>query len=118
MCNLSSTCEQLPLFYIVTNNIFTCAIAIGNNVCVLYYKEVFFFLFALVACWCRQVMAQAVTLRATAVFVLMHSGIVNGYQLLRDAHTVLEPHRGTAAFFFFYSLSSFFHFFFLCVCHS
>ena len=29
----------------------------------------------------------------------MHSGIVNGYQLLCDAHTVLEPHRGTAAFF-------------------
>ena len=25
-------------------------------------------------------------------FVLMHSGIVNGYQLLCDAHTVLEPH--------------------------
>ena len=34
-------------------------------------------------------------LRASAVFVLMHSGIVNGY------HTVLELHRGTAAFFFF-----------------
>ena len=26
------------------------------------------------------------------------TGIVNGYQLLCDAHTVLEPHRGTAAF--------------------
>ena len=37
------------------------------------------------------------TLRATALFVLMHSGIVNGYQLLCDAHTVVEPHRGTAA---------------------
>ena len=38
----------------------------------------------------------------------MHSGIVNGYQLLCDAHTVLEPHRGTTAFFFlFYSLLSF-----------
>ena len=49
---------------------------------------------ALVACRCRQVMAQAVTLRATALFVLMHSGIVNGYQLLCDAHTVLEEHRG------------------------
>ena len=44
--------------------------------------------FALVACWCRQVMAQAVTLRATAPFVLMHSVIVNGYQLMCDAHTV------------------------------
>ena len=25
--------------------------------------------------------------------VLMHRGIINGYQLLCDAHTVLEPHR-------------------------
>jgi len=40
----------------------------------------------------------------------MHSSIVNGYQLLCDAHTVLEPHRETAAVLF--------HFFFLCVCHS
>ena len=32
--------------------------------------------------------------------VLMHSGISNGYQLLCDAHAVLEPHRGTAVFFF------------------
>ena len=32
-------------------------------------------------------------LRATAIFVLMHSGcIVNVYQLLCEAHTVLEPH--------------------------
>ena len=39
----------------------------------------------------------------------MHISIVNGYQLLCDAHNVLEPHRGTAAFFYFlfYSLSSF-----------
>ena len=73
---------------------------------------------ALMACWCRQVMAQAVTLRATALFVLMHSGIVNGNQLLCDAHTVLEPHRGTAAFFFFLITIILFHFFFLCVCHS
>ena len=57
-----------------------------------------FLLTALVACWCRQVMAQAVTLRATARFALMYSGIVNGHQLLCDAHTVLEPHRGTEAF--------------------
>ena len=54
------------------------------------------------ACWCRQVMAQAITLRVTIIsLVLIHSGIVNGYQLLCYAHTVLEPHRGTAAFFFF-----------------
>ena len=37
----------------------------------------------------------------------MHNGIVNGYQLLCDAHTVLELHRGTAALFLFYSLLSF-----------
>jgi len=42
-----------------------------------------------------------VTFRATVLFVLMHSGIVNGYQLMRNAHTVLEPHRGTAAFLYF-----------------
>ena len=67
------------------------------------------------ACWCRQVMAQAVTLRATALFVLMHSGIVNGYQLLCDAHTVLEPHRGTAAFFFFTHYRPFPLFLFMCL---
>jgi len=72
-------------------------------------------LVALVACWCRQVMAQAVTLRATALFVLMHSGIVNGYQLLCDAHTVLEPHRGTAAFFFFTHYRPFPLFIFMCL---
>ena len=48
-------------------------------------------------------MAQAVTLRATALFVLMHIGIINGQQLLCDAHTVLEPHSGTAAFFFLFT---------------
>ena len=52
-------------------------------------------------------MNSLATLRATSIFVLMHSGIVNGYQLLCDAHTVLEPHRGTAALFLFYSLLSF-----------
>ena len=52
------------------------------------------------ACWC-QVMAQAVTLRATTLFVLIDSGIVNEHQLQCDSHTVLEPHRGTAAIFYF-----------------
>ena len=42
------------------------------------------------------------TLRATEIFVLMHSGIVNGYQLLCDAHTVPEQHRGIAALFLFW----------------
>ena len=36
----------------------------------------------------------------------MHSGIVKEYQLLCDAHTVPEQHRGTTALFLFYSLSS------------
>ena len=53
---------------------------------------------ALVACCCRQVMAQTDTFRATSLFVLMHSGIVNGFQLLCHAHTVLEPYMGNAAF--------------------
>jgi len=55
------------------------------------------------------------TLRATSLFVLMHSGIVNGYQLLCDAHTLLEPHRGTADLFLFYSLLSFPLFLFMCL---
>ena len=56
------------------------------------------------------------TLRATVLFVLMHSGIVNGYQLLCNAHTsVLEPHRGTAAFFFFTHYRPFPLFLFMCL---
>ena len=50
--------------------------------------------------------------------VLMHTaGIVHGYQLLCNAHTVLEPHRGTAAFKNFTHYHSFL-LFFICVCHS
>ena len=68
------------------------------------------------ACWCRQVMAQADTLRATVISrVLMHSVIVNGYQLLCDAHTVLEPNRGTAAYFFFTRYCPFPLFLFMCL---
>ena len=37
----------------------------------------------------------------------MHSGVVNGHQLLCDAHTVPEKHRGTADLFVSNSLSSF-----------
>ena len=47
------------------------------------------------------------TLRVKLLFVLMHSGIENGYQLLCIAYTVSEQHRGTAALFLFYSLSFF-----------
>ena len=36
----------------------------------------------------------------------MHVGIVNGYQLLYNAHTMPKQHRGTRALLF-YSLSSF-----------
>ena len=60
----------------------------------------------LVACWC--LIAPTVnSVEGKNTLVLMHNGIVNRYQLLCGAHTVLEPHRGTAAFFLFYSLSSF-----------
>ena len=38
--------------------------------------------------------------KGNITLVLMHSSIVNEYQLPCDAHTVLEPHRGTAAFFY------------------
>jgi len=59
---------------------------------------------------------QLTTLRDTKFFfVLMHSGIVNGYQLLCDAHTVSEQHRGTSALFLFYTIVLFR---FFCICHS
>ena len=32
-------------------------------------------------------------IKGNITLVLVHSGIVNGYQLLSDAHIVLEPHR-------------------------
>ena len=39
---------------------------------------------------------------------IMHSGSVNGYQLLCDAHTVLEKYRGILLQFYFnFSLLSF-----------
>ena len=50
------------------------------------------------------------TLKATEFFVLMHSGIVNEYRLLCEAHIVLEPHIRT-----FYSLSFFSTFSFMCL---
>ena len=45
-------------------------------------------------------------IKGNIVLVLMHSGIVNGHQLLCDAHTVLEP-IGELQLFLIYSLSSF-----------
>ena len=45
---------------------------------------------------------QFIHIKGNITFVLMNSGTVNGYQLLCDAHTVLEPHRGTAALFLFH----------------
>ena len=55
------------------------------------------------------------TLRATELFVLMYSGIVNGYHLLCDAYTVLEPHMGTEAFFYFTRYRPFLLFHFMCL---
>ena len=56
-------------------------------------------------------------IKSNITLVLMHIiGIVNGYQLLFDAHTVLEPHRGTAAFFYFTRYHPFP--LFLCTCLS
>ena len=47
--------------------------------------------------------------QANITLVLMYSGIEYGYQLLRDAHTVLEHHRGIADLFLFNPLLSIFH---------
>ena len=62
-------------------------------------------------------MKSLATLRATSLLFLMHSGIVNRYQLLCDADIVLEPHRGTAVFSILLTIVLV-HFFFLCFCHS
>ena len=48
----------------------------------------------------------------------MHSGNVNGYQLLCNAHTVLELHLRELQLFSFLLSIVLFHFFFLCVYHS
>ena len=50
---------------------------------------------------------QLTTFRGYINLVLMLSGIVNGHNLLCNAHAVSERHRGTAALFLFYSLSFF-----------
>ena len=63
---------------------------------------------ALVACY------NLSTLRT--YLVLMHS-IVNGYQLLCDAHTLPKQHRVTTVYFFLITIVLF-RFFFLFVCHS
>ena len=72
---------------------------------------------ALVACWCLLTygMSSLATLRAASLFVLMHSDIVNGYQLLLDAHAVLEPHRGTDLYFYFTHCRPFPLFLFMCL---
>ena len=45
-------------------------------------------------------------IKGNITLVFFHSGIVNIYQLLCDAHTVPEQHRITAALFLLYSLLS------------
>ena len=76
--------------------------------------------FALVACWCLFKLwhKQFTHIKGNITLVLMHSSIVNGYQLMCDAHTVLEPHRGTAAFFSILLAIVVFHFFLCICCHS
>ena len=54
-------------------------------------------------------------IKGNSTLVLMHSGIVNGYQLLCNAHTVFEPHRGMQIYFYFTHYCPF-PLFFLCVC--
>jgi len=69
----------------------------------------------LVTCWCLIIVPTVNHIRGKSTLVLMHSGIVNGYQLLCDAHTVSEQHRGTSALFLFYTIVLFR---FFCICHS
>jgi len=71
---------------------------------------------AIVACSCL-IISTVIHIKGNINIVFMHSVIVNEHQLLCDAHTVLEQHRGTAALFLFYSLSYFSTFSFY-VCHS
>ena len=54
-------------------------------------------------------------IKGNRTLVLMHSGIVDGYQLQCDAHTVLGQHRGTAAFFYFTRYRPFPLFLFMCL---
>jgi len=56
-------------------------------------------------------------INGNGILVLMHSGIVNGYQLICDGHTMLESHRGTAAFFYFTLYRPFPLFLFMCLSH-
>ena len=60
----------------------------------------------LVTCWCLIIVPTVNHIRGKSTLVLIHSEIVNGYQLLCDAHTVPELHRGTTALFLFYLHSS------------
>ena len=53
-------------------------------------------------------------IKGNTTVVLMHSGIVNRYQLLCDGHTVLEPHRGTPLFSYFTHIRPF-PIFFMCL---
>jgi len=59
---------------------------------------------ALVACRC--LIITGIHIKGNSTLVLMHSGIVNGYQLLSDAHTT-GTGWGTTALCLIYSLSSF-----------
>ena len=49
---------------------------------------------ALMACWVSITYGTNINhIKGNSTFVFMHSGIVNGHQLLCDAHTVLESHH-------------------------
>ena len=62
--------------------------------------------FAIVVRW-YPIAPTVLNFKGNVSIFLMHSGIVNGCQLLFDAHTLPEQHTGTAALFLFHSLSSF-----------
>ena len=57
----------------------------------------------------------SICVKGNITIVIIQSGIVNGYQLICDAHTVPEAHRGTAAFFYFTNYPLFPLFLFMCL---
>ena len=62
-------------------------------------------------------MNSLATLRATSLFVLMHTGIsiVNGYHMLCKTHAVLETHREMQLYFYFSHYCPFPLFLFMCL---
>ena len=61
----------------------------------------------LLICHCGMLVShntnRVATYKGNNTLVLMHSGILNGCQLLCNTHTVPEQHRGNAALFLYFT---------------